>query len=178
MSNNELKRYNIKNSINNNSNEIKKIDKMISDNYTKIKNYHDCKSIKKVFFVGVILSLFFFSLAILSIYGSIINSALFTLPFVIFGTLSTTIIVIPKLVRLIIKKGFKKIDICELNKLNEGLYEIRNDLIKQNNYAKEELEMIEKNIEDNNRINDYNNYNNSYNNDIIHEDIKIYVRKK
>ena len=57
---NDLKRYNIMISINNNDKEIENIDKIIKDNYKKIKDYSDCKDKKKRFIFGVILSSCFF----------------------------------------------------------------------------------------------------------------------
>lgn len=48
---NDLKRYNIMMSINNNNKEIEHIDKTIKDNYKKIKDYNDCKDKKRDLFL-------------------------------------------------------------------------------------------------------------------------------
>lgn len=173
---NDLKRYNIMISINNNDKEIENIDKIIKDNYKKIKDYSDCKDIKKRFIFGVILSSCFFGLAFSGELIASINPTIFKISFLTLGSLSFAGIVLPKFIYLVRRNGFKNVDINKLNKNNNALYETRNHLVNINKWSKEQLKLVEKEIElENNNIPPIQN---NYNNGIVHEDVKIYVKKR
>ena len=113
---NDLKRYNIMISINNNDKEIENIDKIIKDNYKKIKDYSDCKDKKKRFIFGVILSSCFFGLAFSGELIASINPTIFKISFLTLGSLSFAGIVLPKFIYLVRRNGFKNVDINKLNK--------------------------------------------------------------
>lgn len=173
---NDLKRYNIMMSINNNNKEIEHIDKTIKDNYKKIKDYNDCKDKKKEFIFGVILSSCFFGLALSTELITFINQTIFKIPFLTLGSLSLVGITLPKFIYLVKRNGFRNVDINRLNKNNNSLYEARNHLVNINKWSKEQLKQVEKEIElEKNMISPIQN---NYDNEIVHEDIKIYVKKK
>ena len=173
---NDLKRYNIMMSINNNNKEIEHIDKTIKDNYKKIKDYNDCKDKKKGFIFGVILSSCFFGLALSTELITFINQTIFKIPFLTLGSLSLVGITLPKFIYLVKRNGFRNVDINRLNKNNNSLYEARNHLVNINKWSKQKLKQVEKEIElEKNMISPIQN---NYDNEIVHEDIKIYVKKK